>query len=279
MPEGPEIWRAAESLRKALRGHEVREAFFAFPKLASRIDEVVGQIVEAVEPRGKAMLVRFASGLNLYSHNQLYGKWMVRKAGADQPDTGRSLRVALHNEKHSALLYSASEIQLLADEELPEHPFLARIGPDVLDRQVKPEDVLHRLRDRRFTGRRLTALLLDQGFLCGLGNYLRSEILFVARVHPDARPKDLDDEQLEILAETILTISRRALRYRGITNDPDHVRELRAAGWTRSKLRHFVFARDGLDCHLCGCEVVRLEAGSRRLYVCPNCQDASEYAE
>lgn len=278
MPEGPEIWLAAQSLRKALRGREVREAFFAFPQLASRLDEVVGRVVEEVEPRGKAMLVRFVGGLNLYSHNQLYGKWFVRKPG-DLPSTGRSLRVALHNDAHSALLYSASEIELLADEELPEHPFLARIGPDVLDSSVQAADVVERLRDRRFAGRRLTALLLDQGFLCGLGNYLRSEILFVARAHPEARPKDLQDDQLELLADTILTIARRALRHRGITNDPDHVRELRAAGWPRARLRHFVFGRDGLECHLCGCEIVRVEAGSRRLYLCPACQGAADYAD
>lgn len=38
-------------------------------------------------------------------------------------------------------------------------------------------------------------LLLDQGFLAGVGNYLRSGILCVARWHPDARPGALDRAQ------------------------------------------------------------------------------------
>ncbi|MCC6706705.1 MAG: hypothetical protein IT492_03995 [Gammaproteobacteria bacterium] len=43
-----------------------------------------------------------------------------------------------------------------------------------------------------FRRRSVAALYLDQGFLAGIGNYLRSEILFFAGVSPQARPMDLD---------------------------------------------------------------------------------------
>ena len=42
----------------------------------------------------------------------------------------------------------------------------------------------------------IKALLLDQGIAAGLGNIYVDEALFLAGVHPLARPCDLDDETL-----------------------------------------------------------------------------------
>lgn len=275
MPEGPEIHRAAARIHKALAGKPLESVEFAFEQLKPWERRLRGREVLGVDAHGKAMLTRFEGGVNLYSHNQLYGKWYVQRTGK-LPRTNRSLRVGLHNDTHSALLYSASDVAILQDPELATHPFLSKLGPEVLDPGVSWQDVAARLREPRFRRRRLTALLLDQGCLSGLGNYLRSEILFVARIAPDRRPCDLDVDELEDLARAVLTISRRSLRHAGVTNDLDHVRELKAEGWPRWRYRHFVFGRDGEPCHQCAAPILRLEAGSRRLYVCPSCQRAPE---
>ena len=47
----------------------------------------------------------------------------------------------------------------------------------------------------RFRAKRLYALLLDQHFIAGLGNYLRSEILFDARLHPERKLSDLTNRE------------------------------------------------------------------------------------
>lgn len=271
MPEGPEIWRAARKIGVALEGRVADRVELHFDALRRFEKKLSGQVVETVTPRGKAMLIRFASGLHLYSHNQLYGRWYVTKAGKT-PNTTRSLRVAIHNDAQSAWLYSASDVTVLHESEVEAHPFLQKLGPDVLDPGVTAEQVFERLRSKTFARRRLTALLLDQAFLCGLGNYLRTEILFVARVTPESRPCDLDDATLEELAHACLELSRRSLRTGGVTNDPDRARALKDAGWTRAKYRHFAFSRAGQSCHLCGETIERIEAGSRRLYFCPGCQ-------
>ena len=49
------------------------------------------------------------------------------------PRTQRQLRVLLETESHRALLYSATDIEMLDSSELASHPFLLRIGPDILD--------------------------------------------------------------------------------------------------------------------------------------------------
>ena len=54
-------------------------------------------------------------------------------------------------------------------------------------------------------------------FLAGLGNYLRSEILFVSGLHPGLRPADLEEGQLGRLARETLAVARRSYRTGGVT--------------------------------------------------------------
>ena len=118
--------------------------------------------------------------------------------------------------------------------------------------------------------------MLDQQFLGGLGNYLRSEILFTAGVDPGARARDLDATTRKRLARQILTLARRSLRTGGITNDPALARELKSEGWPRRRYRHHVFARAGEACHQCGGKIRREDVSGRRLYWCPECQRAGD---
>ncbi len=271
MPEGPEIRLAADKIAKAIVGRPTTEIFFEFPQLKGFEKRLTGRTVTAIETYGKAMLTRFDNELNIYSHNQLYGIWMVRKA-YDWPKTTRSLRLAIHNEKHSALLYSASDIEILEDWEVPEHRFIRKIGPDLLDPSVTVEQVALRYMDDRFKRRRLATILLDQGFLAGIGNYLRSEILYVAGVHPKKRAIDCTPEQVQKLAEASVMLTRQSYETKGITNDLALVKRLKAEGLTRSQYRHYVFNREDKPCYDCGRPIVKEMHGSRRLYLCPVCQ-------
>jgi endonuclease-8 len=271
MPEGPEIRREADRIERALAGRPVEAVWFAFEHLRANGDDLAGHRLDRVETRGKALLLRFDCGVNIYSHNQLYGRWYVTARGRT-PRTGRQLRLAIHGRLRSALLYSASEIDVLHDEQLADHPFLSRLGPDVLQAATTEASLLDRLSSRRFRGRSLGTLLLDQGFVCGLGNYLRSEILFVTGLRAEQRPRDLDTARLEQLAAAVLELARRAYRLRGVTNDPDDARRLQADGVPRRDYRHFVFARAGRPCRACGSSIEHSTHGSRRLYTCPVCQ-------
>jgi endonuclease VIII len=271
MPEGPEIKRAADQIAKAIALQPVTELFFAFDHLKPYAQTLVGERVLSVKPRGKALVIRFESPLNIYSHNQLYGIWMVRKA-QDYPVTNRQLRLAIHNAKKSALLYSASDIAVFSDEELLYHPFLSKLGPDVLDEETTVETVLARFSDRRFQRRQLVSLLLDQQFLCGLGNYLRSEVLFVAGVHPSLRPADCTAEQLLKLSAAAIAISRQSYETGGITNELQRVATLKQQGYKRYEYRHHVFGREGKPCFVCDTPILKEVLGGRRLYYCPRCQ-------
>lgn len=271
MPEGPEIRIAADLIAKAIALKPITEIFFAFEHLKPYEEILAQQLVTAVDTKGKAMLIRFDNDLSIYSHNQLYGKWMIRKAHY-YPDTKRQLRLAIHNEKKSALLYSASDIEVLDRDAIASHPFLSGLGLDVLDSKTTTAKVKARLQNKSFHRRRFTSLFLDQHFLAGLGNYLRSEILFVARVHPTLRPIDCNDRQISALAQAALKVPRQSYKTKGITNDLKLVKQLKAKGYKRQDYRYWIFGREDRPCYVCNTSIVKEVSGGRRYYYCPYCQ-------
>lgn len=273
MPEGPEIQRAADRLRRAIVDTPLLGVEFGLPALKPHAPVLAASRVRAIETRGKALLTHFACGLSVYSHNQLYGVWKVAKPG-QLPQTTRSLRFAVHGERRSILLYSASDIAVLDADGIAAHPFLARLGPDVLDPALTESMVRARIADPTFRRRRLTGLLLDQAFFAGIGNYLRSEIAFVAGIDPRRRPADLAPAEVERLAAAILSVCRQAYVHRGVTNDLARAAALKAAGRGYEAWRFHVFGRDGQPCHACGTPIERHDDG-RRWYACTRCQQMS----
>lgn len=269
MPEGPEIRRTADRLAEAVAGRVLVSAWFAFPALKRHERMLRGRTIETIVPRGKALLIHFDHGWTLYSHNQLYGVWRVAAAG-ERPDSRRSLRVALETAECAILLYSASDVAMWRTDALAGHPFLARLGPDVLDPKLDAGEVEARLQNPRFAGYRLVALLLDQRFLAGMGNYLRSEVLFEAGIAAARRPADLDAGERRRLARALLAVPARSYRARGI--EPAAGMRADYLTDTPDAFRFRVFDREGLPCEHCGTSIRRSEIGGRRLYFCPRCQ-------
>lgn len=271
MPEGPEIRRAADKIATALEDKVIEEIEFAFPQLKPFEESLRHRTVLELETRGKALLTHFDNGLSIYSHNQLYGRWYVVKRDKP-PKTNRSLRLALHTATHSALLYSASEIDVLDADGIAQHPFLNRIGPDILGKSLDWRQVAAILSSPKFRRRSVGAFYLDQSFLAGIGNYLRSEIFYDANINPRAKPQELSTKQLNTLARSTLAISRRAYETGGITNPAGRVAELKKQKLRRSQYRHAVFSREDEVCFGCGETIIKESIGARRLYWCPLCQ-------
>lgn len=271
MPEGPEIWNTADALDEALTGREITDFYFAFDELKDSESKLKGQKITNVEARAKAILTYFEDATVMYSHNQLYGKWIIPEDGK-QPDTNRSLRVAIHNKQRSAYLYSASDVELLSEEEVENHSYIKKLGPDVLHPNTTKQDIVGQYFANNFKNRKLTTLLLDQGFVSGIGNYLRSEIMFYAGVNPRRKLRTYSDEEKEALAEATIRLSERSYNTGGITNDPSIVEALKRENAPYSEYRHFVYNRTGDRCHKCGTVIEEEKTGGRKIYYCPSCQ-------
>ena len=271
MPEGPEIRLAADKIEAVLKDKPVERIEFGLAQLKRFTKPLTGSTVLSLESRGKALLTHFNSGYTIYSHNQLYGVWRVVKRDK-LPKTSRQLRLAIHTDRHSALLYSASDISVWKTAKIEDHPFLQRIGPDILNPNLTWREVAERLQSKTFAGRALNSVYLDQAFLAGLGNYLRSEILFIAGIHPARKARELSTGEIGKLARATLDISQRSYASQGVTIPDRQYKALKKKGVSYGKARFFVFSRANQPCRVCKTKIQRSTANSRRIYTCATCQ-------
>ena len=275
MPEGPEIRRIADALAKQLTGRIIDDIRFGLAPLKHWQGKLIGAKITRVESYGKAMVMFLhtadACQLCIYSHNQLYGRWYLCDTD-DYPDTKRQLRLAIECQGKSALLYSASEIEVFEKDALSQHAFIKKLGPDVLHESTTVLHVLEQLVSAKFKNCQLGRVLTDQSFVAGLGNYLRCEILFYSGLHAAKRSSDLSNKELRLLATAILKLARQSYQTGGICNDLKRAKKLMKQGEDFESARFHVFRRQGLPCYRCGTSIEKkLQAGQPCFY-CPHCQ-------
>jgi len=262
MPEGDTIWRTAGTLHAALAGKTVLAFASSLPAViaAARRLGVVGRQIEAVEARGKHLLVRFAGGAVLHTHQGMRGSWRLhRRAGAVRRSP--SARAVIETADVVVVCSLAPVVEMLSPAQAAHHPALARLGPDLLGPGFDPVVARRRLRARGEI--EIGPALMDQTALAGVGNVYKSEVLFLCGVSPFVRVSELDDGTIERLVAKAGELLRRNL-------GPG----LRRTTTALAPDRLWVYRRSGQPCRNCGTRIERAVQGeqARSTYFCPACQ-------
>ena len=146
------------------------------------------------------------------------------------------------------------------------------MGPDLLSGTYKAHHISRRLNDSKYKRRQVGHVLLDQHFFAGLGNYLRSEILFVSQLHPKRTLGSLSTEERRLLASQIHIIIYRAYENRGVTTSSEYVEKKKEIGWSKRSYRHYVFGRVNKSVLYVIHKYIKINFSGRRLYLCLTCQ-------
>ena len=270
MPEGPEVRRSADQIERAIANQPL-SCIFELPTLKTISQSFQGSTLTGVDTYGKAFVLNFSNEQSIYVHLQLYGRWKTGRLNSYKPSR-RTLRFRLETETHYAELYSATDIEVLASKDVLKHKFIQKLGPDLLKRGYTASHISRRLNKTTFSRRTLGALLLDQSVFGGLGNYLRSEVLFRSGLMHNRKLGELSKEERTVLAKMIHDTTHRAYKTRGITLDDKWVELAKTKGLRRSQYRHFVFDRESECCWICQNYIEKVQVAGRRLYYCKECQ-------
>ncbi len=267
MPEGPEIFLAARAVHDAV-AQQPCTLELSYPPLAAKARSLRGVKVARVHARSKAMLTEFANGVVLYSHNQLYGEWVVHATG--EPLLKKQVRLIITTARHQAVLYSATDFAWLQAGQEHAHSYIAKLGPEVLSADVSAAHIASRL--AQFPRRVIADALLDQHVLAGLGNYLRADILLVARINPLLKISALSPAELMRIAKASKTLTQRSIKQAGVVRPWAHYLAARKAGADYEAARFYAFDREGAPCWQCSTPIARITQGGRGLFFCPACQ-------
>jgi formamidopyrimidine-DNA glycosylase len=147
-----------------------------------------------------------------------------------------------------------------------EHPLLADLGPEPLDKGFDGTYLAGRANRRKVA---VKQLLMDQRIVVGVGNIYASEALFRAGIHPRRAAGKVSRERYDRLAAGVRDVLGEAIEQGGTTLR-DYVNADGTPGYFRQKL--YVYERDGQPCRRCGTPVRKLAQGQRSTYFCPACQ-------
>src|SRR3954469_5563729 len=258
MPEGDTLHRTATGLAPPLVGRAVSAA--RVRPGGPQVARVVGATITSVEAVGKNLLIRFDNGLEIRTHLRMTGSWHRYRPGERWRRSPARARLVLEVPGAVAVCFDAPVIELFETRTEAIHPTIARLGPDLLDpawTNSKADEAVRRLRDPGRAGMTISAALLDQQALAGIGNIWRNETLFRERVDPWTVVGELDEA----------TLRRLVLRAREL---------LRAsADLAPGRARMAVYRHSGRPCPRCGTLVrsAPLDATiPRTTYWCPRCQ-------
>ena len=273
MPELPEVETVRASLEPALVGRRFERVEINDPRLTRPLDphevavELEGEVVDAVERRGKYLVFRFRSGRVLLIHLRMTGSVLHSRNGTLEDDPYRRAVVSLDD--GSDVLYRdirrfGTWLLLEPEEEAPY--LLARLGEEPLGDAFTTKALAARLQGRRAP---IKAALLDQRSAAGLGNIYADEALWRAKIHPLRPAGSLTGREVGRLNRAIKDALRAGIARQGTT-----LRDYRtpngAAGSMQEELR--VYGREGLPCPRCRTPITKTKAGGRGTWFCPSCQ-------
>lgn len=265
MPELPDVegfkrYLSETSLHKKIENVHVGSAKILRGISSRRLKQALrGRSMESTRRRGKHLFVALDDDRWLTLHFGMTGRLAYFKSLDDDPEHDR-LRLDFENGYHLAFddqrLFG--RIGLIDDLEA----FIAskKLGPDAMDSTLD-EDAFVKLMDGKRGG--IKAALMDQSLLAGIGNIYADEILFQAKLHPEARVHELGGRALRKLYGVMRRVLRVAIE-RGAGSE-DLVNRLP----TTYLLQH---RKKGQSCPRCKGTIETIKTAGRTTYYCPRCQ-------
>jgi formamidopyrimidine-DNA glycosylase len=302
MPELPEVETIRRQLEPEVTGRTIESVAvlderWTRPLPARELESgAAGRRIEAVERRGKYLLLRLDGGGTLAMHLRMTGNLLLRPADLAAAGAGdgegpvldlmeamklggprlyeshpeaRFLRAVIRLDDGSQLWFT--DVRrfgtgiLLSETELKPY-FASRVGLEPLSGELTPEGLCRLAEGRRAP---LKSFLLVQEGIAGVGNIYADEALFRARLHPLSPAGSMRLEHCEELRDGIVDALEAGLLHGGASMDD--YRDARGELGTMQD-EFLVHTREGEPCQRCGETIRRIVVSGRSTYFCPNCQ-------
>lgn len=288
MPELPEV----ETTVKILQTKVLNRAFVGiwtnFPSLIKRPqsflelkNQIKGRKILSIERKGKNIIFNLSDNLAMLVHQKmtghlLYGKWkeengkwVSQKDGPLRNDPqNRFLHLIffLDDGFQMALsdLRKFAKVELWLGAELKTASTLKNLGQDAL--KISFLKFTEKIKNQKG---KIKQVLMDQSFVAGIGNIYSDEILFEAKINPQAISKLLKQNQIKAIYKAMRAILKVAIKQGG-TSFSDFRNPNGEKGNFGSIAK--VYRKFGQKCPRCKVKISRIKMGGRSAHFCPKCQ-------
>lgn len=287
MPELPEVETVLKGLKEVLIDRKIKnvqvlneKSFFGFN--AANKNRIIDQKIILLKRRGKIIIIILENKNYLLIHLKMTGQIIYRKGnyrfGAGHPNQSfinkmpdKTTRIIFTFDDRSKVFFNDQRkfgwIKLFNQKEYDNFSFLQRMGPEPLDPKFTYIDLKNRLFKK--SNSILKAVLLDQSVLAGLGNIYVDESLWLAKLNPTLKVKELTDIQIKKLYKAIKSNLLLSIKEGG-ASDRNYIN---INGQKGSFIKFAkVYKKENSPCARCKTTLIRIKVAGRGTRYCPKCQ-------
>lgn len=231
MPEGPEVKVVTNWLHTYAAGKIITDCCTEY-KGKSGYDTVKGSIIEKITCKGKQIFFHFSRNgkVDIIYNNRLalFGKWT-----SDKPEShlrfwfklGNTLDHTTEKIKEidtTSYLYFSDTTNFGGLDILSPISYefkLQDIGPDLLSENVSFDLYKKKIMSSRIKNQCICKFLTEQKYFSGIGNYLKSEILYFSRIAPNRTLGSLTESEIIELYTKSIQLIKLSYSYGGLTID------------------------------------------------------------
>ena len=274
MPELPEVQTLVDDLVAAgLVGRSITAARVYWPRSVAMptanafCRRIPGKAIQSIRRRGKYLVLALSPPTHLLIHLRMSGRLhlVASKTKRSKHEhivlhLGNAQQLRFHDTRKFGRMYLVDDPQEV----------LGKLGIEPLARRFTAAALVRMLSARK---RLIKPLLLDQGFIAGLGNIYVDEALWDANIHPLRTANSISPDESTALHRAIRKVLRRGLKNMGTSlgsGRANFYSVARRRGRNQDQL--MVFRRKGEPCPRCHTPIDRIIVGQRSTHLCTNCQ-------
>ncbi|XP_042489841.1 formamidopyrimidine-DNA glycosylase isoform X1 [Macadamia integrifolia] len=231
MPELPEVEAARRAIETHCLGKKIRRSIVADdPKVIDGVSpsdfqaSLLGKTIIAAHRKGKNMWLELDSppfpSFQFGMAGAIYIKGVAvtkyKRSAVNDTDEWPSKYSKLFMELEDGLELSFTDKRRFAKVRLLKNPKsvppISELGPDALYELMPVDEFVESLSKKKIA---IKALLLDQSYISGIGNWIADEVLYQSRIHPLQHAFSLSKESCEALhkciKDLILQVIEKAL--------------------------------------------------------------------
>ncbi|KAL8260871.1 hypothetical protein R6Q59_024920 [Mikania micrantha] len=230
MPELPEVEAARRAIAENCIGKKIKRSAVADDSKVidgvSRSDfeaSLAGKTIVAAHRKGKNMWIQLDSppfpSFQFGMSGAVYIKGVAvtkyKRSAVNDTDEWPSKYSKVFIELDDGLELSFTDKRRFAKVRLLENPAtvppISELGPDALLEAMTEDELFKALSKKKIA---IKALLLDQSFISGIGNWIADEVLYQAKIHPLQSAASIPKEGCAALHKSLNEVIEQAVEVR-----------------------------------------------------------------
>jgi formamidopyrimidine-DNA glycosylase len=272
MPELPEVETYRRQLKEHLLGKTINSVIvswkntIAFPSVGDFINQISGQMVEDIKRRGKWLLIEL-SDYYLIVHLRMEGKFFLK---SEHESVIKHEHVIFNLDSNEQLRFHDTrkfgKMILIEKDKLKEVEQLKNLGLEPFDEELTVKYLKDKYKHKTLP---IKTVLLDQSIITGIGNIYADEILFLSKINPLTKAKEISAKKLKLIIINTRNVLEKAIELGGTT-----IRSYVSLGNRKGSFQEelYVHQRKGLPCRVCNTSIEKIVVNGRGTYFCPKCQ-------